>query len=760
MSVKKKLAATTLAVTVATTAFAGIPLSTKGLAEKLGISSVVYAADTSSSIKAVAAGVHEKLSDVQKADVRAARDAVGGLTYGTDGNLLDTIVGKINTKLGTGNELDVADKTALFNLLKGIGSITYDPQLSDLEDLLDNPATRTAVDKIAYVNVGGTGTAIHLTKADFRNFFAIVAGNALTRAASSSVGATGRYQIVHNSSNRNDYMTHIFTTALNADTNVSKVLAYHGITSGDIITFMNGLRNKIGGTVAEKAESALTAAYFNYLGLEITAPSNPGTGPGPNPGTNPDPDPEPEPGTEGPEQPAPVDPGQVAAELGEALSALKDKLATASDDEKQAIVDQAVSLASAAAAKILKVDANDLVTIVGGKAELKLDKEALADQLEALKKIKAGLEEFAGAAFKAPALEIDLKSDNGKAEVSFSSDLLEEAADLSVSEVSVVFNGFGASVTIAPGGSGTFSFVPFSFEFAHISFTVTGENGAGTTLASTNEVAVLNNTSSPRMVSDAYYIALKPNGKETAYYQAPIQISVPVTGKVSRDFVTVAKLDGEKISYENGFYNAADKRIVESTDQPGTYFAVERKVDFPDINDVRSWAGLQIQSIASKGVIDGRPNGNFDPRANITRAEFAKMIVRALNLELSTATHAFGDVVAGSWYEGYVAAAYDQGIVNGRGEGRFAPNANITRAEMATMIARAAALVKELDLEVDIEEELAVFADADRIHESLRAGVAFAASANIVIGDKGNFNPSANATRAQAAVAIYRALNL
>jgi hypothetical protein len=59
----------------------------------------------------------------------------------------------------------------------------------------------------------------------------------------------------------------------------------------------------------------------------------------------------------------------------------------------------------------------------------------------------------------------------------------------------------------------------------------------------------------------------------------------------------------------------------------------------------------------------------------------------------------------------------------------------------------------------DIDAALANFSDAGKIPSSLKAGVAFAASKNIVIGTNGKFNPNDNASRAEAAVIVYRALN-
>ncbi len=191
-----------------------------------------------------------------------------------------------------------------------------------------------------------------------------------------------------------------------------------------------------------------------------------------------------------------------------------------------------------------------------------------------------------------------------------------------------------------------------------------------------------------------------------------------------------------------------------------TYAIIENKVQFADTASVNDWAGRQITVSAAKGILEGRADGVFVPNAQVTRAEFAKMIVKVFNLEDASATQSFSDVKTSDWFQTYVAAAVKAGIVDGRSADKFEPNAYISRAEMATMASRALVKIRDFKKPQNLEAALKSFVDAGVIHSSLKEGVAQAAAEGIVVGEENNkFNPNADSTRAQAAVVIYRLLN-
>src|SRR5690606_6174577 len=137
----------------------------------------------------------------------------------------------------------------------------------------------------------------------------------------------------------------------------------------------------------------------------------------------------------------------------------------------------------------------------------------------------------------------------------------------------------------------------------------------------------------------------------------------------------------------------------------------------------------------SKGIILGKAEGIFDPRSNVTRAEFTAMIVRALGLESDIHTENFEDVSDLAWYQSVVASATANGIINGRTSTIFDPNAKITREEMATITANA--LKSVLGYSAASTEALAGFTDADKFAGAHKEGIALVAQEGIVQG-KGN----------------------
>ncbi|HYF92451.1 MAG TPA: putative Ig domain-containing protein, partial [Symbiobacteriaceae bacterium] len=85
----------------------------------------------------------------------------------------------------------------------------------------------------------------------------------------------------------------------------------------------------------------------------------------------------------------------------------------------------------------------------------------------------------------------------------------------------------------------------------------------------------------------------------------------------------------------------------------------------------------------------GYPDGAFDPERSITRAEVATILARVLELTVETVgQHPYPDVTPGSWFTGYVTAVTNAGLMQGYPDGLFRPNSPITRGEIATVVAR------------------------------------------------------------------------
>lgn len=175
--------------------------------------------------------------------------------------------------------------------------------------------------------------------------------------------------------------------------------------------------------------------------------------------------------------------------------------------------------------------------------------------------------------------------------------------------------------------------------------------------------------------------------------------------------------------------------------------APDNKPSYPTDIDGH-WAKSNIEYVYDHSLMNGYPEGIFAPENSITRAEFATVMSKFMELgEDSAAADKFSDV-DGHWAKGYIGALYSREIVNGVSDIEFAPDANITRQEIATILARAFKLT---------EKSADVFADNDSIAEWASDFVYITKAAGYMQGDENNnFNPIANATRAEVATIIYR----
>ncbi|MEK4234364.1 bifunctional 2',3'-cyclic-nucleotide 2'-phosphodiesterase/3'-nucleotidase [Paenibacillus sp. FSL H7-0714] len=177
--------------------------------------------------------------------------------------------------------------------------------------------------------------------------------------------------------------------------------------------------------------------------------------------------------------------------------------------------------------------------------------------------------------------------------------------------------------------------------------------------------------------------------------------------------------------------------------------------NFKDLGKV-AWAQEAIQALAAKGIIKGLDANTFAPTKTVTRAEFITMLVRALNLTGSATTGSFSDVKQGVWYTDSIALAVKAGLVKGSGNGKFEPGREVTREEMAIMIANA---LKDKLQPIDKNAALDKFADKSSIAPYAQDAIAQLTQLGIVNGvEGGKFAPKGIANRAQAAVIIYRML--
>lgn len=188
-----------------------------------------------------------------------------------------------------------------------------------------------------------------------------------------------------------------------------------------------------------------------------------------------------------------------------------------------------------------------------------------------------------------------------------------------------------------------------------------------------------------------------------------------------------------------------NNRVVFKAPHLSVYGVLQRSVSFTDMTS--HWAKAVVEELAAHNIVAGRTTTEYAPNGTITRAEFATLLVQALQLKGDIKV-TFNDVYQSDWYYQYVNVAALHGLVSGVGSGKFDPNANITRQDMAIMIMKAyekriGTTVKSVPVEIKDLSSVSQYAK-DRV---------LAARFNKLIGGypDGTFMPMANATRAEAA---------
>lgn len=220
------------------------------------------------------------------------------------------------------------------------------------------------------------------------------------------------------------------------------------------------------------------------------------------------------------------------------------------------------------------------------------------------------------------------------------------------------------------------------------SYTVKFNAGAHGTLSGSTSVSVKKGetiTTLPTVTANAGYTfrGWSTDGKT---------VVDPTTVKITASTTFTALYNAVKNTYISGYPDGSFRPDATVTRAEIASMLARLSKDFNanttysgSANDVAStaWYANFVNFGMQKGIISGHQDGGFHPDANITRAEFASMLARYLGL--NGGSKQFSDT-ADHWAKSSIAALADAGIVNGRPNGGFDPNASLTRAEAVQMI--------------------------------------------------------------------------
>lgn len=190
-----------------------------------------------------------------------------------------------------------------------------------------------------------------------------------------------------------------------------------------------------------------------------------------------------------------------------------------------------------------------------------------------------------------------------------------------------------------------------------------------------------------------------------------------------------------------------------------TYSVVWHPLSFSDV--ANHWAKNAVNEMGSRMVVEGIGPGVYDPDKDITRAEFAAIVVRGLGLKPVKYTALFPDVSAADWYGSAVATANSYHLISGFEDGTFRPNDRITREQAMVILSKAMAITGlQAKLSVKTADAtLRSFGDAAEVSSWAQRSIADSVQAGIVSGRSAtNLAPKHYMTRAEVATIIQKLL--
>ena len=187
---------------------------------------------------------------------------------------------------------------------------------------------------------------------------------------------------------------------------------------------------------------------------------------------------------------------------------------------------------------------------------------------------------------------------------------------------------------------------------------------------------------------------------------------------------------------------------TEKTDN-GTNKAAEVYKGFADVKGL--WCEKMVNELHEKGIVNGRTATLFAPNENLTRAELVQLLANMNGIDLSAyknKTSKFTDVNKNAWYYAAVVWAEENNIVYGVSADKFAPEKNISREDTAAIIYRY--------MGISADTNAKSFADSASISGYAKEAVGTLSSKGIINGYPDNsFKPKNTITRAETASILY-----
>ncbi|HEX2926214.1 MAG TPA: S-layer homology domain-containing protein, partial [Ruminiclostridium sp.] len=280
-------------------------------------------------------------------------------------------------------------------------------------------------------------------------------------------------------------------------------------------------------------------------------------------------------------------------------------------------------------------------------------------------------------------------------------------------------------------------------------------------------VSKVETTSLPRETQEAagdrpvYNFSVTSGGKTISQFGGNVTVSVPYTPKAGEDINAIViyyiNAEGKLELVNNCVYDPSIGAITFKTNHFSLYTVGYNKVIFKDVT-ANAWYGKAVGFVAAREITTGTGNGNYSPNAQLTRAEFLVMVMKAYGIKPDERiTDNFADS-GNTYYTGYLAAAKRLGITAGIGNNMFEPNKKITRQEMAALLYNLLKQLGELPT-ITTGKTLDSYSDSKDVAIWAKDAMDFLVEAGTVGGSSGKLSPESKTTRAEMAQVLYNLLS-
>ncbi len=251
---------------------------------------------------------------------------------------------------------------------------------------------------------------------------------------------------------------------------------------------------------------------------------------------------------------------------------------------------------------------------------------------------------------------------------------------------------------------------------------------------------------------DVYSFKLKSGRDIKETFNAPIVVEIPYYDKYAQwPTAYYLKPDGTR-EIIGGEYIEDSKLFRFATNHFSDFYVDDTDITFEDIENHKY--ASDICAAVSKGIISGQSPEVFAPDATVTRAELASMLANVTKLRNTQKNTTFTDVNDGMWFSNAVEIASEYGFITGYPDGSFAPNATITREELAVILSKVLTHSGYSSYDISV---LTAYADYAQTAPWALEGMSKVIEMGIFEGDAMNrIRPSAPATRAEVASLLNR----